>query len=189
MTHSVGARHPLRLAPTSCFYGQRRSRRPPRGTLTVVKMTRPSRRPSPATKWTMTRHGRLRRVRQRPRERRRPRRHCRRGHPDHRRCRRDRLGSNLLIPTSESTRLNILHDPRPRWADPTRLLSGSPVATRPRRSSARRICRSIWTRAPRTISLSDYVITRSGRSPLVEGSSPVAGDRLGRRRTPFTQLT
>ena len=84
-------------------------------------------------------------------------------------------GSNLLIPTSESTRL-VVYTITDRDG-----LTNSAVVRVPGRDSTAPFLSSanlpidMDAGTSRTINLSDYVITRSGRSPrLVEGSSPVA---------------
>ena len=88
-------------------------------------------------------------------------------------------GSNLLIPTSESTRL-VVYTITDRDG-----LTNSAVVRVPGRDSTAPFLSSanlpieMDAGTSRTINLSDYVITRSGRSPrLVEGSSPVAQDGL-----------
>ena len=88
-------------------------------------------------------------------------------------------GSNLLIPTSESTRL-VVYTITDRDG-----LTNSAVARVPGRDSTAPFLSSanlpieMDAGTSRTINLSDYVITRSGRSPrLVEGSSPVTQDGL-----------
>ena len=88
-------------------------------------------------------------------------------------------GSNLLIPTSESTRL-VVYTITDRDG-----LTNSAVVRVPGRDSTAPFLSSVNlpiemdAGTSRTINLSDYVITRSGRSPrLVEGSSPVAQDGL-----------
>ena len=88
-------------------------------------------------------------------------------------------GSNLLIPTSESTRL-VVYTITDRDG-----LTNSAVVRVPGRDSTAPFLSSanlpieMDAGTSRTINLSDYVITRSGRSPrLVEGSTPVAQDGL-----------
>ena len=88
-------------------------------------------------------------------------------------------GSNLLIPTSESTRL-VVYTITDRDG-----LTNSAVVRVPGRDSTAPFLSSanlpieMDAGTSRTINLSDYVITRSGRSPrLVEGSSPVAQEGL-----------
>ena len=88
-------------------------------------------------------------------------------------------GSNLLIPTSESTRL-VVYTITDRDG-----LTNSAVVRVPGRDSTAPFLSSanlpieMDAGTSRTINLSDYVITRSGRSPrLVEGASPVAQEGL-----------
>ena len=88
-------------------------------------------------------------------------------------------GSNLLIPTSESTRL-VVYTITDRDG-----LTNSAVVRVPGRDSTAPFLSSanlpieMDAGTSRTINLSDYVITRSGRSPrLVEESTPVAQDGL-----------
>ena len=88
-------------------------------------------------------------------------------------------GSDLLIPVTDSTRL-VVYTITDRDG-----LTNSAVVTVPGRNSTAPFLSSanlpieMDAGTSRTISLSDYVATRAGRSPrLVEGSSPVPQDGL-----------
>ena len=88
-------------------------------------------------------------------------------------------GSNLLIPTSESTRL-VVYTITDRDG-----LTNSAVVRVPGRDSTAPFLSSanlpieMDAGTSRTINLSDYVITRAGRTPrLVEGTTPVGQDGL-----------